>query len=107
MCLTEPHCGSDVGLLNTRAEPHADGSYRISGTKIFISSGNTILPKTSPPGPARLPDPPGDQGNFVICGAKKIGGRTKPVVCGAIEDKMGIHGNATACCTLKRVAATW
>jgi alkylation response protein AidB-like acyl-CoA dehydrogenase len=43
MCLTEPHCGTDLGLLRTRAEPAADGSYRITGTKIFISSGEHDL----------------------------------------------------------------
>ena len=43
MCLTEPHCGTDLGLLRTRAEPHGDGSYRISGTKIFITAGEHDL----------------------------------------------------------------
>lgn len=97
MCLTEPHCGSDVGLLNTRAEPHADGSYRISGTKIFISSGehdlaDNIIHLVL----ARLPDSPaGTKGISLFVVPKKLEGEPNRVVCGAIEDKMGIHGNAT------------
>jgi acyl-CoA dehydrogenase len=61
MCLTEPHCGTDLGLLKTRAEPNADGSYRITGTKIFISAGehdmsDNIIHLVL----ARLPDAPKD-----------------------------------------------
>ena len=97
MCLTEPHCGSDVGLLNTRAEPHADGSYRISGTKIFISSGeHDLADNIVHLVLARLPDSPaGTKGISLFVVPKKLEGEPNRVVCGAIEDKMGIHGNAT------------
>jgi alkylation response protein AidB-like acyl-CoA dehydrogenase len=104
MCLTEPHCGSDLGILRTRAKPLADGSYEITGTKIFISSGehdmaenivHIVL--------ARLPDaPPGTKGISLFIVPKVLpdangglGARNK-VVCGSLEHKMGIHGNATA-----------
>ena len=97
MCLTEPHCGSDVGLLNTRAEPHADGSYRISGTKIFISSGDHDLADNIVHLVlARLPDSPaGTKGISLFVVPKLLDGESNSVVCGAIEDKVGIHGNAT------------
>ncbi len=103
MCLTEPHCGSDVGLLRTKAEPQADGGYRITGTKIFISSGehdmaenivHIVL--------ARLPDAPaGTKGISLFIVPKFVPdangevGRRNGVSCGSIEHKMGIHGNAT------------
>src|SRR3546814_11685539 len=70
MCLTEPHCGTDLGILRTRAEPDADGSYRISGTKIFISAGEhdmaeNILHLVL----ARLPDAPaGTERKSVVSG---------------------------------------
>src|SRR5262249_58626129 len=60
MCLTEPQCGTDLGMLRTRAEPQADGSYSITGTKIFISAGEHDLTENIPHlVPSRLPDPPG------------------------------------------------
>ncbi|BFM15527.1 phenylacyl-CoA dehydrogenase [Maricurvus nonylphenolicus] len=103
MCLTESHCGSDLGLLRTKAEPNADGSYNITGNKIFISSGehdmaDNIVHVTL----ARLPDAPaGTKGislflvpKFHINGDGSIGERNS-VSCGSIEHKMGIHGNAT------------
>lgn len=103
MCLTEPHCGTDLGLLKTKAEPQADGSYAISGTKIFISAGehdmaenivHIVL--------ARLPDAPaGTKGislfivpKFNVDDAGEAADRNA-VACGSIEHKMGIHGNAT------------
>jgi alkylation response protein AidB-like acyl-CoA dehydrogenase len=103
MCLTEPHCGSDLGLLKTKAEPQADGSYRITGTKIFISAGEHDLTENIVHIVlARLPDAPaGTKGIslFIVpkflpdangnCGARNA------VACGSIEHKMGIHGNAT------------
>jgi alkylation response protein AidB-like acyl-CoA dehydrogenase len=59
MCLTEPHCGTDLGLLRTRAEPQADGSYRITGTKIFISAGeHDLVSNIVHLVLARLPDAP-------------------------------------------------
>ncbi len=103
MCLTEPHCGTDLGMLRTKAEPQADGSYKVSGTKIFISAGehdmadnivHIVL--------ARLPDAPaGTKGislfivpKFVPNADGSIGERNA-VSCGSLEHKMGIHGNAT------------
>ncbi len=103
MCLTEPHCGTDLGMLRTKAEPQADGSYQISGTKIFISAGehdmadnivHIVL--------ARLPDAPaGTKGIslFIVPkfmpAADGAAGERNTVSCGSIEHKMGIHGNAT------------
>ncbi|WP_428035629.1 acyl-CoA dehydrogenase C-terminal domain-containing protein [Amphritea sp.] len=103
MCLTESHCGTDLGMLKTKAEPQADGSYKISGTKIFISAGehdmadnivHIVL--------ARLPDAPqGTKGislfivpKFLPDGAGNVGERNN-LSCGSLEHKMGIHGNAT------------
>jgi len=103
MCLTEPHCGSDLGMLKTKAEPQADGTYKISGTKIFISSGehdlsDNIIHIVI----ARIPDAPaGTRGislfivpKFTLNNAGEIGERNS-LSCGSIEHKMGIHGNAT------------
>ncbi|WP_152207689.1 acyl-CoA dehydrogenase C-terminal domain-containing protein [Marinobacter changyiensis] len=103
MCLTEAHCGSDLGTLRSRAEPNADGSYSITGTKIFISAGehdmadnivHIVL--------ARLPGAPeGTKGIslFIVpkCLPNEDGsvGERNAVTCGSIEHKMGIHGNAT------------
>jgi alkylation response protein AidB-like acyl-CoA dehydrogenase len=104
MCLTEPHCGTDLGLLRSKAEPQADGSYRITGQKIFISAGEhdmaeNILHLVL----ARLPDaPPGSKGIslFIVpkYHVKPDGGlgERNPVFCTGLEHKMGIHGNATA-----------
>ncbi len=97
MCLTEPHCGSDVGLLTTKAEPTAGGDYSILGTKIFISSGqhdlsDNIIHLVL----ARLPDAPsGTKGISLFIVPREIDGERNGVVCGAIESKMGLHGNAT------------
>ncbi|WP_369602688.1 acyl-CoA dehydrogenase C-terminal domain-containing protein [Hahella sp. SMD15-11] len=103
MCLTEPQAGSDLGLVRTKAEPNADGSYNISGTKIFISSGEhdmaeNIIHLVL----ARLPDAPaGTKGislfivpKFLVNEDGSLGERNK-VTCGALEHKMGIHGNST------------
>jgi len=106
MCLTEAHCGTDLGMLRTKAEPQADGSYRLTGTKTFISSGehdmaDNIVHLVL----ARLPDAPaGTKGislfivpKFVPVGtgaaAKK--GASNGIHCGGIENKMGISGNST------------
>jgi alkylation response protein AidB-like acyl-CoA dehydrogenase len=103
MCLTEPHCGTDLGLLRTKAEPQADGTYKLTGQKIFISAGehdlaDNIIHLVL----ARLPDaPPGSKGIslFVVpkFHAKADGsiGARNPIYCSALEDKMGIHGNST------------
>lgn len=103
MCLTEPQAGTDLGLCRTRAVPQADGRYRVTGTKIFISAGehdltenivHLVLART--PGA-----PPGTQGisvflvpKFLPTAAGAVGVRNA-VLCGALEDKMGLHGAAT------------
>lgn len=103
MNLTEPHCGTDLGLMRTRAEPQADGSYKIAGTKIFISAGehdlaeniiHLVLAKA----------PGGGEGTkgislfivpkFLVNADGSLGARNG-VSVGKIEEKMGIHGNAT------------
>ena len=103
MCLTEPHCGSDLGLLKTKAEPQDDGSYTISGTKIWISAGehdmaDNIIHIVL----ARLPGAPeGTKGISLFIVPKFLPdadgnpGERNDLVCGSIEHKMGIHGNAT------------
>ena len=103
MCLTEPHCGTDLGILKTKAEPLDDGTYHITGTKIFISSGDHDLSENIVHLVlARLPNAPeGSKGIslFVVpkflpdeAGEPGVGNQ---VTCGALEHKMGIHGNAT------------
>ena len=112
MNLTEPHCGTDLGLLRTKAAAQPDGSYKITGTKIFISAGEHDLTDNivhlvlariegAPAGtkgislfivPKLLPEPAGGLG------------RRNGVTCGSIEQKMGIHGNAT--CVMNYDGAT-
>ena len=112
MNLTEPHCGTDLGMIRTKAEPQDDGSYRISGQKIFISAGehdmaeniiHLVLAKA----------PGGGEGTkgislFVVPKylVKEDGtlGARNPVSCGKIEEKMGIHGNST--CVMNYDGAT-
>ena len=112
MNLTEPHCGTDLGLMRTRAEPQDDGSYKITGTKIFISAGDhdlaeniihLVLAKA----------PGGGEGTkgislFIVpkllVGADGTLGARNAVSVGKIEDKMGIHGNAT--CVMNYDGAT-
>ncbi len=112
MNLTEPHCGTDLGLMRTRAEPQEDGSYRITGTKIFISAGDHDLSENiihlvlaKAPGGG-----PGTKGislfivpKFLINEDGSLGERNA-VSVGSIEEKMGIHGNAT--CVLNYDGAT-
>ena len=106
MCLTEPHCGTDLGLLKVKAEPAGDGSYRISGTKIFITAGEHDLTENIVHLVlARLPDAPaGVKGISLFVVPKfKVGrdgalGARNALACGAIEHKMGIKGSAT--CTM-------
>jgi alkylation response protein AidB-like acyl-CoA dehydrogenase len=103
MCLTESHCGSDLGTLRTKAEPQADGSYRITGTKIFISAGDHDLTDNIVHIVlARLPDAPkGTKGISLFVVPKRLpdasgeAGEANSVACGAIEHKMGINGSAT------------
>ena len=104
MCLTEPHCGTDLGLLRSKATPNDDGSYSITGTKIFISSGEhdmaeNIIHLVL----ARLPDAEkGTKGISLFVVPKFIPnadgslGERNPVFCARLEHKMGIHSNATA-----------
>ncbi len=103
MNLTEPHCGTDLGMIRTKAVPQADGSFAITGTKIFISAGehdltsniiHLVLAKT--------PDAPDSTKGISLFIVPKFlldadgnAGARNPVTCGAIENKMGIHGNAT------------
>lgn len=99
MCLTEPHCGTDLGMLRTKAEPNDDGSYSISGTKIFISAGDHDLSENIVHIVlARLPDAPsGTKGIslFIVPKFMPDTGERNQVECGSLEHKMGIHGNAT------------
>jgi len=103
MCLTEPHCGTDLGLLKTKAEPDADGTHSISGTKIFITAGeHDLTPNIVHLVLARLPDAPaGSKGiSLFIVPKFKVDrdgsvGERNAVRCGAVEHKMGIHGSAT------------
>ncbi|MBB98102.1 MAG: acyl-CoA dehydrogenase [Rhodobacteraceae bacterium] len=112
MNLTEPHCGTDLGLIKTKAVPQADGSYKITGQKIFISAGEHDLTSNivhlvlariegAPEGtkgislfvaPKFLPDANGEPGE------------RNAVSCGSLEEKMGIHGNAT--CVMNYDGAT-
>jgi len=103
MCLTEAHCGTDLGLLKTKAEPASDGAYRITGSKVFISSGEHDLAENIVHIVlARLPDsPPGTKGISLFIVPKflpeddgSVGDRNN-VSCGVLERKMGIHGNST------------
>ncbi|MPW42834.1 acyl-CoA dehydrogenase C-terminal domain-containing protein [Acinetobacter guerrae] len=103
MCLTESHAGSDLGLIRTKAEPQADGSYAITGEKIFISAGEHDLAENIVHIVlARLPNAPtGTKGislfivpKFNVDESGNIQDRNH-VVCSALEHKMGIHGNAT------------
>jgi alkylation response protein AidB-like acyl-CoA dehydrogenase len=112
MNLTEPHCGTDLGLIRTKAAPNADGSYAITGTKIFISSGehdmaeniiHLVLAKT--------PDAPDSVKGislfivpkFIVNEDGALGDRNT-LSCGSIEHKMGIHGNST--CVMNYDGAT-
>ena len=104
MCLTEPHCGTDLGQMKTRATPNEDGSYSVNGTKIFISAGEHDLTENIVHIVlAKLPDAPqGTKGLSLFIIPKFLpaedgsAGKRNGVRCGSIEHKMGIHGNATA-----------
>ncbi len=104
MCLTEAHCGTDLGLMRTKAEPLADGTYKLTGNKIFISAGEqdmtaNIIHLVL----ARLPDAPaGIKGvslfivpKFLVNKDGSLGARNG-IYCGGLEHKMGINGSATA-----------
>ncbi|EKF73257.1 acyl-CoA dehydrogenase [Alcanivorax hongdengensis A-11-3] len=100
MCLTEPQCGTDLGQVKTKAEPQEDGSYKISGTKIFISSGEHDLTENIVHIVlARLPDAPkGTKGISLFIVPKYLPGKIgedNGVHCGSLEKKMGIKASAT------------
>jgi alkylation response protein AidB-like acyl-CoA dehydrogenase len=103
MVLTEPHAGTDLGLMRTRAEPAADGSYRVSGTKIFITSGEHDLTENIVHMVlAKLPDAPaGSRGISMFLVPKFLPdaagnpGAANGVTCASVEHKLGIHGSAT------------
>ncbi len=114
MCLTEPHCGTDLGMLRTRAEPQADGTYKLTGNKIFISAGeHDMTPNILHLVLARLPDAPqGSKGislfivpKFNVNEDGSLGARNG-IYCGSLEHKMGIHGNATAQIVLEDAVGT-
>ncbi len=112
MNLTEPQCGTDLGLIRTRAVPQADGSYAITGTKIFISSGEHDLAENIIHLVlAKLPDAPDSTKGISLFIVPKVLvdddgtlGARNAVSCGSIEHKMGIHGNAT--CVMNYDGAT-
>jgi alkylation response protein AidB-like acyl-CoA dehydrogenase len=108
MCLTEAHSGTDLGLLKCKAEQAADGTYQITGSKMFVSSGDHDLAENIVHIVlARLPEsPPGTKGIslFFIPNDDGSVGERNNVTCGALEHKMGIHGNST--CLLNFDGAT-
>lgn len=98
MCLTEPQCGTDLGLIRTRAVPQADGSYAVTGTKIWITGGehdmvDNILHLVL----AKLPDAPDSVKGISLFLVPKFlaDGSRNPAFCGGLEHKMGIKGSAT------------
>ncbi|TXM70017.1 acyl-CoA dehydrogenase [Methylobacterium sp. WL103] len=112
MNLTEPHCGTDLGLLKTKAVPNGDGSYALTGTKIFISAGEHDLSENIVHLViARIEGAPaGTKGislfvvpKFLVNADGSVGARNG-VSCGSIEHKMGIHGNST--CVMNYDGAT-
>jgi alkylation response protein AidB-like acyl-CoA dehydrogenase len=98
MCLTEPHAGSDLGLCRTKSTPQDDGSYRVSGEKIFISGGeHDLVDNIIHLVLARLPDaPPGPKGLSLFLAPKIMpDGTRNGVHCDRIEEKMGLHASGT------------
>ena len=104
MCLTEPHSGTDLGMIKTKAEPLADGSFLLSGTKIFITAGEHDLTENIIHLVlAKLPGaPPGPRGislflvpKFLVDESGMLTGKRNTVACGSIEHKMGIKASAT------------
>ncbi|WP_095162687.1 acyl-CoA dehydrogenase C-terminal domain-containing protein [Pseudomonas sp. Irchel 3F5] len=103
MCLTEPHAGTDLGIIRSKAEPQADGSYNVSGTKIFITGGDQDLTENIIHLVlAKLPDaPPGPKGISLFLVPKYLVnadgslGDSNAVSCGSLEHKMGIKASAT------------
>ncbi len=114
MCLTEPHCGTDLGMLRTKAEPQPDGTYKLTGNKIFISAGehdmaDNIVHLVL----ARLPDAPQGSKGISLFAVPKFNvtpdgglGSRNGIYCGGLEHKMGIHGNATCQMVLEDAVGT-
>ncbi|QPG61076.1 acyl-CoA dehydrogenase C-terminal domain-containing protein [Pseudomonas sp. BIGb0427] len=103
MCLTEPHAGTDLGIIRSKAEPQADGNYKVSGTKIFITGGDQDLTENIIHLVlAKLPDAPaGPKGISLFLVPKRLVnadgslGASNAVSCGSLEHKMGIKASAT------------
>lgn len=107
MCLTEAHAGSDLGLVRTRAVPQADGSVRVSGTKIFISGGeHDLTPNIVHLVLCRLPDAPAGPKGLSLALVPKVldDGQRNALQCERIEEKMGLHGSPT--CVMRFDEAT-
>ncbi|TVP53914.1 MAG: acyl-CoA dehydrogenase [Halomonadaceae bacterium] len=105
MCLTEPQCGTDLGLIRSKAEPNGDGSYKLNGTKIWITGGeHDMVDNIIHLVLAKLPDaPPGVKGIslFVVPKFLPDSGERNPINCGGLEHKMGIKGSATCVMNLE------
>jgi len=114
MCLTEPHCGTDLGMLRTKAEPQADGTYKINGAKIFISAGEHDLAENIVHLVlARLPDAPKGSKGISLFAVPKYNvkadgslGTRNGIYCGGLEHKMGIHANSTCQMILENAVGT-
>jgi alkylation response protein AidB-like acyl-CoA dehydrogenase len=107
MCLTEAHAGSDLGMVRTKGTPQADGSYRISGSKIFISGGeHDLTDNIVHLVLGRLPDAPAGPKGLSLFLAPKVlpDGHRNTVACERIEEKMGLHGSPT--CVMRFDEAT-
>ncbi len=113
MCLTEPHAGTDLGMIKTKAVPNDHGSYQISGTKIFITAGEHDLTENIIHLVlAKLPDAPAGPGGislflvpkFLLNEVGELNAERNPVTCGSIEHKMGIKASAT--CVMNFDSAT-
>ncbi len=114
MCLTEPHCGTDLGMLRSKAEPQADGTYKLNGAKIFISAGEHALAENIVHLVlARLPDAPKGSKGFSLFAVPKYNvkadgslGTRNGIYCGGLEHKMGIHANSTCQMILENAVGT-
>jgi alkylation response protein AidB-like acyl-CoA dehydrogenase len=114
MCLTEPHCGTDLGMLRSKAEPQADGTYKLNGAKIFISAGEHDLAENIVHLVlARLPDAPKGSKGISLFAVPKYNvkadgslGTRNGIYCGGLEHKMGIHANSTCQMILENAVGT-
>ncbi len=114
MCLTEPHCGTDLGMLRSKAEPQADGTYKLNGAKIFISAGEHDLAENIVHLVlARLPDAPKGSKGISLFAVPKYNvkadgslGTRNGIYCGGLEHKMGIHANSTCQMIMENAVGT-